>query len=205
MNVKRPVCCPTPHKGLWLVVTVAIDQTHETQFRFSMQFVLDYPILIWVMLHLPTKLESKTWVELLTCWYSWPLWSQKIQNFPKKYWPKWSDQMIKYIFQTYSKKYIGQNGLNILATTKTLRFYNSHNGLTEFTCKISNWILKDEKNLKLCRAYYNCWTLLMIQHGSLHWFWFCIVIINRNHDQSMYPYHHTTIWPSRLKSQILVP
>ena len=50
----------------------------------------------------------------------------------KKYWPKWSDQMIKYIFQTL-KKYFGQYGQTILATTKTLRFYNGNDGLTEIT------------------------------------------------------------------------
>ena len=42
--------------------------------------------------------------------------------------------MIKYIFQTV-ENYFGQYGQTILATTKTLRFYNGHNGLTEFTCK----------------------------------------------------------------------
>ena len=55
----------------------------------------------------------------------------------KKYWPKWSDQMIKYIFQTL-KKYFDQRGQTILATTKTLRFYHGHNGLTEFTYQYSD-------------------------------------------------------------------
>ena len=64
---------------------------------------------------------------------------KKFKIFPKKYWPKWSDQMIKYIFQTL-KNYFGQYGQTIFATTKTLRFYNGHNGLTEFTCKNSDWI-----------------------------------------------------------------
>ena len=41
--------------------------------------------------------------------------------------------MIKYMFQTL-KKYFGQCGQTILATTKNWRFYNGHNGLTEFTC-----------------------------------------------------------------------
>ena len=62
---------------------------------------------------------------------------KKFKTFPKKYWPKWSDQMIKYIFQTL-KNYFGRYSQTILATTKTLGFYNDHNGLTEFTCKSSH-------------------------------------------------------------------
>ena len=45
--------------------------------------------------------------------------------------------MIKYIFHTL-KIYFGQYGQTILATTKALRFYNGHNGLTECTCKSSD-------------------------------------------------------------------
>ena len=33
--------------------------------------------------------------------YRWPLWPQKIKNFPQKIWLKWSDQMNKYIFHTF--------------------------------------------------------------------------------------------------------
>ena len=63
---------------------------------------------------------------------------KKFITFPKQYWPIWSDQMIKYIFQTL-EKYFGQYGQPILANTKTLRFFNGHNGLTEFNCKNSDW------------------------------------------------------------------
>ena len=43
--------------------------------------------------------------------------------------------------QTFPKKYFGQHGQTILATTKTSRIYNSHNGLTKFTCKNSAWVI----------------------------------------------------------------
>ena len=47
--------------------------------------------------------------------------------------------MVKYIFQTL-QQYFGRYSQTILATTKTLRFYNGRNGLTEFTCKNPDWI-----------------------------------------------------------------
>ena len=128
---------------------------------------------------------TRTLMSFWSCLhYRWPLRLQKFKTFSRKYWPKLSDQMIKYIFHIL-KNYFGQYGQTILATTKTLRFYSGHNGLplpakirTElfFTCQNSQNNLAKKFLGDLLILQWPVWSD-QSDHCKIHLNWLCCSLL----------------------------